>query len=295
LKHRLFPKISLVRYDVRVYRTDKYNIMRNSHTNERYPMPIYLGVLLSSLSLGIMSAALLDSPNGTNFATSAYTSTLSPSPELEDDTIPPIKAEISLAQEKNPTSVLSMSVVAVSAPVAYETQTVKDPSLYENEKVVSVKGEEGSNMMTYEVSYNAAGDVVSKDLMIKVNIKDPVDEVIKVGTKKRAPVVNSGPVNPGTNRAIGQEIAAQRGWTGNEWMCLDSLWSKESGWNHYAENRSSGAYGIPQSLPGNKMAVSGSDWATNPATQIKWGLSYIQGRYGTPCGAWEHSVNKNWY
>jgi hypothetical protein len=76
---------------------------------------------------------------------------------------------------------------------------------------------------------------------------------------------------------------------------LSALWKKESGWNHFAMNRSSGAYGIPQALPGEKMASAGSDWATNPATQIQWGLGYIEGRYGTPCAAWGHSQAKNWY
>ena len=58
---------------------------------------------------------------------------------------------------------------------------------------------------------------------------------------------------------------------------------------------SSGAYGIPQALPGSKMASAGSDWRTNPKTQIKWGLGYISGRYGDPCGAWSHFLRKNWY
>ena len=70
---------------------------------------------------------------------------------------------------------------------------------------------------------------------------------------------------------------------------------KESGWNTSASNGSSGAYGIPQSLPGSKMASAGSDWQTNPATQIKWGLGYIQERYGSPCAAWGHSQATNWY
>ena len=94
---------------------------------------------------------------------------------------------------------------------------------------------------------------------------------------------------------MGQQMAAQRGWTGSEWTCLEKLWERESSWNPNAENPSSGAYGIPQSLPGNKMASAGSDWKTNAATQIKWGLDYIAGRYSTPCGAWEHSESSGWY
>ncbi|MDH2428827.1 transglycosylase SLT domain-containing protein [Sphaerisporangium sp. TRM90804] len=100
--------------------------------------------------------------------------------------------------------------------------------------------------------------------------------------------------NPGSNKALGQEMAAARGWAG-EWGCLEKLWDKESNWNERAMNRSSGAYGIPQSLPGHKMASAGSDWQVNPATQIKWGLGYIAARYKSPCGAWAHSQRVGWY
>ncbi len=81
----------------------------------------------------------------------------------------------------------------------------------------------------------------------------------------------------------------------HEFACLVDLWNRESRWNHRSENTSSGAYGIPQSLPGSKMASAGADWETNPETQVRWGLGYISGRYGTPCGAWAHSEAKGWY
>jgi hypothetical protein len=85
------------------------------------------------------------------------------------------------------------------------------------------------------------------------------------------------------------------GWGDDQFSCLVSLWNKESGWNYQAYNRSSGAYGIPQALPGSKMGSAGADWQTNPATQIAWGLGYIAGRYGSPCGAWSHSQSTGWY
>ncbi|MCT9931651.1 lytic transglycosylase domain-containing protein [Planotetraspora sp. A-T 1434] len=100
--------------------------------------------------------------------------------------------------------------------------------------------------------------------------------------------------DPGSNKALGKEMAAARGW-GDEWGCLEKLWDRESHWNERAMNRYSGAYGIPQALPGSKMASAGSDWQTNAATQIKWGLGYIAGRYKTPCGAWGHSQATGWY
>ncbi len=95
-------------------------------------------------------------------------------------------------------------------------------------------------------------------------------------------------------RSAARAMLAARGWSG-QFGCLDSLWQKESGWNYRASNPSSGAYGIPQALPGGKMASAGSDWRTNPITQISWGLSYIKATYGTPCGAWSHSQATGWY
>jgi hypothetical protein len=89
-------------------------------------------------------------------------------------------------------------------------------------------------------------------------------------------------------------LLQERGWAG-QFTCLNLLWNRESGWNYQAYNSSSGAYGIPQALPGYKMATIASDWRTNPATQIKWGLNYIADRYGTPCGAWSHSQATGWY
>ncbi len=85
------------------------------------------------------------------------------------------------------------------------------------------------------------------------------------------------------------------GWGDEQWFALEQLWIRESGWNHLAVNPSSGATGIPQSLPGDKMASAGADWQTNPQTQIRWGLSYIKARYGDPLGAWAHFQAKNWY
>lgn len=97
-------------------------------------------------------------------------------------------------------------------------------------------------------------------------------------------------------RATARQMAADEyGWGDAQFSCLDSLWQKESGWNYQAENASSGAYGIPQALPGSKMASIASDWQTVAATQIAWGLQYIAGSYGTPCAAWSHSQSTNWY
>jgi hypothetical protein len=96
-------------------------------------------------------------------------------------------------------------------------------------------------------------------------------------------------------RGAARAIIAERGWGGSQFGCLDTLWQRESGWDHTADNPSSSAYGIPQALPGEKMAVFGDDWRTNPVTQIRWGLDYIESRYGSPCAALQHSNANNWY
>jgi hypothetical protein len=100
--------------------------------------------------------------------------------------------------------------------------------------------------------------------------------------------------DPGSAQAYAYSAVQARGWGEDQYSCLVSLWNRESGWRVNAAN-SSGAYGIPQALPGSKMASAGADWETSAATQIEWGLGYITGRYGTPCGAWASSEDRGWY
>jgi hypothetical protein len=108
--------------------------------------------------------------------------------------------------------------------------------------------------------------------------------------KQRA--IRSARSNP---KAIARIMLAEHGWSSSQFSCLDKLWTRESGWNYKADNPNSTAYGIPQALPGSKMASVGSDWRTNPITQITWGLDYIEDIYGTPCNAWAHSQGHGWY
>jgi hypothetical protein len=96
------------------------------------------------------------------------------------------------------------------------------------------------------------------------------------------------------NRLVACNLLGSFGFSTGEMAALDPLWQHESGWSTSAANPS-GAYGIPQALPGSKMATAGSDWQTNPATQISWGLSYIQSRYGSPSAAWSFWQSHNWY
>lgn len=102
-------------------------------------------------------------------------------------------------------------------------------------------------------------------------------------------------LSPAAAQQVAQSRLAAYGWGQAQWPCLLKLWTQESSWIYTATNPSSGAYGIPQSLPASKMASAGADWRTNAATQITWGLGYIRDAYGSPCGAWAHEVSHNWY
>lgn len=110
-----------------------------------------------------------------------------------------------------------------------------------------------------------------------------------------SPAYAGAGTSAGEAQAIARGMLAGYGWGDDQFGCLVALWDRESGWNSQAYNSGSGAYGIPQALPGSKMATAGADWQTNAATQISWGLGYIAGRYGNPCGAWNHSESVGWY
>ncbi|MFV0633772.1 G5 domain-containing protein [Demequina sp.] len=202
--------------------------------------------------------------------------------------------ELAVAQEVAPVSAGASDLEVVTRteeePIAHDSVEQKDYSAMEGTDEVVVEGEDGTALVSYTVTLKD-GVEVEREAGIRVVVDEPVDEVVSVGALSIPKTSDSG-----ANRALGKQMAANiKGWTGSEWQCLNALWTKESGWNSAAHNSSSGAHGIPQSLPGSKMASHGADWATNPATQISWGMSYISGRYGTPCAAWGHSQRVGWY
>jgi hypothetical protein len=122
--------------------------------------------------------------------------------------------------------------------------------------------------------------------------------VVPAALAKKVAVAAPKPVAAaitGTPLQIAHTIATQAGLNQQQWVCLASLWQQESKFQTNAHNRRSGAFGIPQALPASRMATAGADWRTNPATQIKWGLSYIKVRYGTACNAWAHWKRDRWY
>lgn len=122
---------------------------------------------------------------------------------------------------------------------------------------------------------------------------DPSSSQAGSGTGS-APLVPSAPPDPGTAQATAESLLPAYGFSTDQFGCLNDIWTRESGWRYNAENPS-GAYGIPQALPGSKMASAGPDWQTDATTQIKWGLGYIKSTYGTPCDAWAFWQAHGWY
>jgi hypothetical protein len=100
---------------------------------------------------------------------------------------------------------------------------------------------------------------------------------------------------PKTPEQIARAMLHRFGWGQGQFRYLNLLWSRESSWRVHAYNLYSGAYGIPQAVPGSKMSAAGPHWQTSARTQIRWGLEYISERYGSPRGAWDHELATGWY
>ncbi|MFD1715901.1 lytic transglycosylase domain-containing protein [Amnibacterium flavum] len=188
---------------------------------------------------------------------------------------------------------LALSLFGFLAAFAFILVNVTDPyagavaSPYYHASGAEIEPQILASADAYEVSAITRDDFT-------VTEKPKVVEVAPAASASWAPPAAAVP-DPGSAQAIAAEKVAARGWGTGEFDCLVALWNKESGWRVNAYNASSGAYGIPQALPGNKMASAGADWETSASTQIDWGLGYITGRYGTPCGAWQSSVDRGWY
>lgn len=180
------------------------------------------------------------------------------------------------------------SVQQVTVP--YSTVQQKDPNSYVGTDSVITPGKDGLKQVTYQLVYidgKLTGKVPTKTIVLS----PVVNQLNSVGTKQ-VPVGTAIPA--GAAQQIAAGMVSARGWGSDQFSCLVSLWNKESGWRTDAAN-ASGAYGIPQALPGDKMSSAGADWQTSAQTQITWGLQYISGVYGTPCAAWAHSQATNWY
>ena len=210
--------------------------------------------------------------------------------------------EIESSEILNSYSSIVEKIVKEQEEIPFETITKEVNSSETGEKVNKViqEGQNGIKEITYKVKYQ--DDVeIEKTKLSEVVIKEPVNKIIQLSvqtTSRAGSRTAAAPTYTGSLRDY-QAYAKQRcyayGWSDYDFSCLVSLWNRESGWNPQAVNRSSGAYGIPQALPGSKMAAYGSDYLTNGNTQIDWGLSYISGRYGSPSAAYSHQQRTGWY
>jgi hypothetical protein len=192
------------------------------------------------------------------------------------------------------TAAVGFTLVNVVDPYSGSTAT---PAFADTVQATSRFGNAPVQSLTAPGSYTM--DISREAVSVKEKPKPVVPPPVAApkaaakGSSGGAPA--AGVPDPGSAQAAGYAAVQARGWGDDQYNCLVSLWNKESHWNVYAYNAGSGAYGIPQALPGSKMASAGPDWQTNAATQIAWGLGYIQGRYQTPCGAWAHSQASGWY
>jgi resuscitation-promoting factor RpfB len=174
--------------------------------------------------------------------------------------------------------------ITEDADVPFETEKIQDADRELGYKDVKTPGVVGKRTVSYEIEMRNGVEVSRKEIQ-SVTTKEPVKQVEVVGAKLPTPM------NPTEAQTLGHQMMLNYGFGEDQWPCLYNLWMRESGWRTNASNPS-GAYGIPQALPGSKM---GGDWQNDAATQIQWGLGYIKGRYSTPCGAWSSFQAKGWY
>ena len=181
------------------------------------------------------------------------------------------------------------SVLTKRESIPFRTRAVDDSKLLAGHSKVVVAGRNGVRELRWAAVY-VDGKLAGKTKLPSRVLREPVTEVRHDGTKQ-PPIPTSGPPQE-IARAM---MAKNYGWGSDQFSCLVQMWDRESGWTTGATNPYTGAYGIPQALPGSKMASAGADWQTSAATQIKWGLGYIASRYGTPCGAWALWQSQGWY
>jgi hypothetical protein len=194
---------------------------------------------------------------------------------------------------------MTTSALAGSTAANYVGEMVESRALVAGQPAVSVEKSlaaqaEMAREAAEEAARKAAEEKARREAAAAKEAAEAAarDAERKAAAERAARAAERAAADP---RSAAREMLGEFGWSDDQFGCLDSLWTRESNWDHRAENPSSGAFGIPQSLPGDKMASAGTDWRTNPLTQIAWGLGYIRDVYGSPCGAWGHSQSTGWY
>jgi hypothetical protein len=139
----------------------------------------------------------------------------------------------------------------------------------------------------------SASLTISKDADLTQSVLAPLGEMVKVAALSRQVELSRSAT--GAKYVTRTIMSAEYKWGADQYSCINRLWTKESHWNYKAHNYRSGAHGIAQALPASKMEVISTDWRTNPVTQIRWGLRYIDLRYDTPCKAWAKFKRSHYY
>lgn len=196
---------------------------------------------------------------------------------------------------------ISNTVVTEETEIEFVTSATEDATIAAGTDIVKQAGETGLAEISYQVKL-VDGNEVSRTEIARVVTTEPVEQIVIRGTGDPTDIAVALATAEGkTGTKSGNKeyakiwINQEFGWGEKQYGCLETLWFRESNWNHKATNPVTGAYGIPQSLPGRKMASIADDWKTNPATQIKWGAEYIEDRYDTPCEALDFFYDRNWY
>ncbi len=197
-------------------------------------------------------------------------------------------------------TVVTEKIIVEQIVIPFETVTKTVSTSGETVDSIVQEGKDGLKEITYKAKYQ--NDVeIEKVIISEVVIEEPVEKIVEVEslatvTARSLSTPRAYTASAAEYQAYAKEyMLATYGWGEADYIALVNLWNKESGWNPNAHNSSSGAHGIAQALPASKMASAGADYYTNGETQIRWGLSYIASRYGSPMEAWNHSVAKNWY
>lgn len=200
---------------------------------------------------------------------------------------------------KKPTQVFQMDVIEISELQndVVITQNIPIPEDLKIKMEEERKAKEEEEKRIAEEKAKAEAEQKAKE---EAEVKKKAEE-LRIAQSKQVTSRGGTSVRAATGTKAEYQAYAKNlcintyGWTENDFNCLVKLWERESNWNPNAHNKSSGAHGIPQSLPASKMASEGDDYYTNGKTQIRWGLKYIKNRYGTPANAWAHSQQKGWY
>lgn len=192
-------------------------------------------------------------------------------------------------------------LVTAVEEIPFGTNETADPALAQGTRIVKQPGTAGNAEVKYTVTMLNGVEVSRTEVSRSVN-REPIPEVVVAGSgdpKAIAAALKAAESNIDSvaeSKAFAEMyIKSTYNWGADQNSCLVDLWERESNWRVLAENRSSGAYGIPQALPGSRMAEIANDWRTNAATQIKWGAAYISDRYETPCAALAKQKARGWY